>query len=365
MEEHKDSQELGERKNQTSTQEPKKKNSSSSKQAFLLGIAVFVLLCLVGLVVYGAKGVKTMSDAPVVLTVAKVFNLPAATVNGAKVSYADFIRDKGFIKTFYDQQALPGGSYSEEELAQQAMARLIANEVIVQQAEELGVTLSKEELDTEVEARLSTLPDREQALKELEDMFGWGLDEYVDNVIYYQILEERLAEAVRLQGQQGDPNVLEERQARHILFPVESEENAAEVLAQAQEVLARIQNGEDFAVLAQEFGTDGTAAIGGDLGFFPRGVMTPAFEEAVFSAEVGTLLAEPVQTDFGYHIVEVTGQRFARNYQAYMDNVISEAEIVMKINLENPFTPAQLPTADPQPAVQQDAAAVEDTSMEL
>lgn len=79
----------------------------------------------------------------------------------------------------------------------------------------------------------------------------------------------------------------------------------AEALALAQELRQRILDGEDFATLAQEYSDDpGSAANGGDLGWFGRGVMVPAFEEAAFSLAVGEV-SEPIKTDFGYHLIEV------------------------------------------------------------
>jgi parvulin-like peptidyl-prolyl isomerase len=73
----------------------------------------------------------------------------------------------------------------------------------------------------------------------------------------------------------------------------------------ADEVVARINGGEDFADVAREVSTDtGTAGTGGDLGWFPRGIMVAPFEEAAFSLEVG-VVSEPVQSEFGWHIIKV------------------------------------------------------------
>jgi len=73
----------------------------------------------------------------------------------------------------------------------------------------------------------------------------------------------------------------------------------------AQEVINRINGGEDFADVAREVSTDtGTAGTGGDLGWFPRGIMVDPFEEAAFSLEVDQL-SEPVQSEFGWHIIKV------------------------------------------------------------
>lgn len=93
--------------------------------------------------------------------------------------------------------------------------------------------------------------------------------------------------------------------ARHILFKT-GEDNEAEVRKQAQDVLNQIEDGADFAEMAQQYGEDGTASQGGDLGWFSEGRMVEPFENAVFEQESEGLINELVKTEYGYHIIEVT-----------------------------------------------------------
>ncbi|MCP3977774.1 MAG: hypothetical protein GY716_00390 [bacterium] len=106
----------------------------------------------------------------------------------------------------------------------------------------------------------------------------------------------------------------EQRRARHILFsldPAGSDEDKEGVRVEAQAVLDRIQGGEDFEALARALSADtNSAKKGGDLGFFERGRMVPQFEEAAFATAVGQL-APLTETDFGFHIIEVTEAREA------------------------------------------------------
>lgn len=92
----------------------------------------------------------------------------------------------------------------------------------------------------------------------------------------------------------------DEVRARHIL--VETKEKA-------QEIFAKLKEGSDFVALAKENTTDpGSKDQGGDLGFFVRGQMIPPFEEAAFSLRPGQF-SEPIQTQFGWHIVKVEARR--------------------------------------------------------
>lgn len=74
----------------------------------------------------------------------------------------------------------------------------------------------------------------------------------------------------------------------------------------ARDLIQQINEGADFATLAQENSTDtGSARNGGNLGSFGRGDMVPEFEEAVYALEVDEVTQEPVKSDFGYHIIKL------------------------------------------------------------
>ncbi|HEX9802120.1 MAG TPA: SurA N-terminal domain-containing protein, partial [Gammaproteobacteria bacterium] len=104
----------------------------------------------------------------------------------------------------------------------------------------------------------------------------------------------------------------EQRQASHILVQVPASAGDEQVNAQqskAEAILARIRQGEAFADLAKAESDDpGSAGQGGDLGFFGRGVMDPAFEEAAFALKKGEV-SELVRSSFGFHIIKLTDVR--------------------------------------------------------
>lgn len=116
----------------------------------------------------------------------------------------------------------------------------------------------------------------------------------------------------RYESQKINYSSPEERQASHIL--IQADENAPQeqldaAREKAEALLARIREGEDFAELAKSESDDpGSAEMGGDLGFFGRGAMVPAFEEAAFALAEGEV-SDVVQSPFGFHIIKLTGVR--------------------------------------------------------
>ncbi len=105
--------------------------------------------------------------------------------------------------------------------------------------------------------------------------------------------------------------------ASHILFKPANEtpEAKAEALAQARKVLNEIKGGASFEEMARVHGTDGTAPRGGDLGWFSEGRMVKPFEDAIFKSNRTGLLPEPVETNFGYHLIKITEPKTSVKYE--------------------------------------------------
>ncbi|MDR2614765.1 MAG: SurA N-terminal domain-containing protein [Candidatus Accumulibacter sp.] len=104
----------------------------------------------------------------------------------------------------------------------------------------------------------------------------------------------------------------EERRASHILV-VPDDAGKEKARARAEEILKDVRkNPSRFAELAKKHSQDpGSAGKGGDLGFFSRDMMTRPFAEAAFSQKEGEI-SEPVESDYGYHLIKVTGIREAK-----------------------------------------------------
>jgi peptidyl-prolyl cis-trans isomerase D len=135
----------------------------------------------------------------------------------------------------------------------------------------------------------------------------------------------------------------EQVHARHILFkvaPDASPEAKAKVRQKAEEVLAKVKAGEDFAALARQYSEDASAAQGGDLGQFGRGKMVKPFEDAAFALAPGET-SGLVESPFGLHIIKVEAKEDER--QQTLDEVRSQ--IVAAVKQEKAHALAQA-TAD-------------------
>ncbi|MFD2042776.1 peptidylprolyl isomerase [Ornithinibacillus salinisoli] len=185
------------------------------------------------------------------------------------------------------------------ELKDRAGENLLYEMVILQVLED-----KYEVTDDEVDARVQKTKDQQG---ENFEMFlsqqGIPDEEAFREQTYQAILQEKMAfedvEITDEEVQQRYDRMKTEVQASHIL--VEDEETA-------NEVKQKLDEGEDFAELAKEYSTDGSAESGGDLGYFTAGKMVPEFENAAYALEVDEI-SEPVQSQHGYHIIKLTDKR--------------------------------------------------------
>lgn len=218
----------------------------------------------------------------------------AALVNGASIPLAEFERQVAR----YEASLVATGQDPETEEGQAAVAQgrqwvldvMIEQMLIEQEATQAGVVVSEEE----VEATVRSLQEEkgEAALEEWLAQEGMTLEEMRDRLrgdMVATAMANRIAEAVPLRA--------EHVHARHIVVATQEE---------AQRIRDQLQAGADFASLARTYSQDlSTRDLGGDLGFFPKGVLTSKeVEAAAFELQPGQF-SEIVKSELGYHIVQV------------------------------------------------------------
>ena len=249
---------------------------------------------------------------------------PLLTVNGKAIStemYEDYVK------------AVTQGKGSSElppEVQVQIKENLVRIELLAQQAEKDGVTR-----DPEVASRLE--------LSRLN---------LLQQAVAQKYLKEHTPTDAELRAEfetQIASTPLVEYHARHIL--VSSEDVA-------QKVIDQLKNGGDFAVLAKRLSSDkGSAAKGGDLDWFPPNAMVKPFSDAVALLKNGEVTRTPVQTEYGWHVIQLLGTRdrapptfeavqeqlkqivLGKKFRAYSDDLMKAAKI------EPPLAPAATPAA--------------------
>ena len=115
---------------------------------------------------------------------------------------------------------------------------------------------------------------------------------------------------LKLEDKRGDFVKFQDQwQSRHILLMPSAIRSEDETKKELTQIRQRILDGEDFALLANEFSEDpGSAKLGGDLGWLGMGVLAPEFEKTMLESEIG-IISQVFQTEFGFHFLEVLGKR--------------------------------------------------------
>ncbi len=268
-------------------------------------------------------------------------------------------------------------------LRQQAVESLINQDLLLREALRQGVTPTEAEIDAQIEEIVAQFPSRAEFESQL-GMAGMTMDTLREdirgNLKIQKLVEGQFPPDIEATDEEIETFYFEnldqfeqpeQIEASHILIqttPGETEESRAAKRGQLEALRERIEEGEDFAELAREASEDvGSADRGGHLGFFGRGQMIPEFEEAAFALEPGEL-SEIVETQFGYHLIQVsdkrdagtapleevseqigmflTGQRQQEVIGAYLTRLREGADIQYGPG----FQPAPPPRFDPGPA---------------
>ena len=208
-------------------------------------------------------------------------------------------------------------------IRREVLERLIDDQLLAQQATELKLTVSNDEIDRAVEQIKHDYGLDDAQLKDELRKQGMTMPAYRMNtkreILKYRVLNIAVGSKINV----GDSEVQSyydrhmkaaniQVRASHIFIAIPEDADNAALLDReklAKSLLARVQSGEDFAKLAREYSQDaGTRAEGGDLGFIGRDILPKPLEELVFSMKVGDVKG-PVRADRGFHIIKLVDKR--------------------------------------------------------
>ena len=261
-----------------------------------------------------------------------------ATVNGEEITWANY--EPELTQSLHSVTLQYGVDWYQAEnldllatLQDEILQTVISRTVIRQGAAKEGIEASQEEVVARVEEQMTAILDSGQFASWEQFLQEYGLtEEYFARLMEDVVLIDEVSEA------HAPGREVEQVHARHIL--VADQETG-------EQGLARLEEGEDWAALASELSQDTSNKDSeGDLGWFPRGAMVTEFEDAVFSLEPGAT-SDLIQTDFGYHIIQVLekGMRevddetyesmMTEAFQSWLDEQIVAAETTIVVTFSS------------------------------
>lgn len=251
----------------------------------------------------------------------------AARVNGVEITVEEY--EQMVSSNIERYEAESQASFPEDQrsmLERRVLDGLITRATLEAETQRLGITVASDEIDAILSQFRGQFPD-EDTFRNVLQQQGYTEERFEAELrrqmAIEQLFEQEVFAAITVEEQElqdfYEENTMyfeqpEQVSARHIILTTQGASDDAARSAIRQEIEGlrrRIAGGEDFAEVAREHSQDGSAARGGSLGTFGRGQMVPAFEEVAFSLPVGEL-SQVVETQFGYHLVEVTERIPAR-----------------------------------------------------
>ncbi|ASV66339.1 MULTISPECIES: peptidylprolyl isomerase [Cytobacillus] len=202
----------------------------------------------------------------------------------------------------------------KEQYGEQVLQELVYEKVLSENYE-----VSEDELNEQVDTMKEQLGSNFQlALAQ----YGMESEEDLKEMLRTGLMQEKAAikdvEATEEEMKEYYENYKPEIQARHIL--VADKETA-------EEVKKKLDDGEDFAKVAEEYSTDtASAANGGDLGWFGAGQMVAEFEEAAYALEVDEI-SDPVESQHGFHIIQVTDKKEKESYEDMKEEIEYQVKV--------------------------------------
>ncbi len=238
-------------------------------------------------------------------------NAYIGTVDGHRIDKADYDLQMTARRHQIESQfgADLGGPQGQEMLAsarRQTIDALIDRQIFLDEAASRGITVTDAEVQTQLGAIRSQFPS-EQSFHAALDKAGFSEDA-LRRQVQDGVLVRKLRDALTKDATVSEAEARAFYNSHQQQFTHPEEVEASHILvktpAEAAKIEAKLKKGANFASLARKYSIDtGSKNQGGDLGFFPRGRMVPAFEKAAFALQPGQI-SSPVHTQFGYHIIK-------------------------------------------------------------
>ncbi len=208
----------------------------------------------------------------------------------------------------------------------QALEGMIIERLLDGQVKKAGINITDVDIDNKINEMLAQQGITTEGFKQLLQMQGLTVEQFREQMKrglgFEKLMERRVGEVdindaealAYYEENKEDFNTPEQVRASHILIkvaPSATPEEKAAAKEKAESLLKKVKEGGDFATLAQENSDDSGSKIrGGDLGFFGKGQMVKEFEDTAFGLQPGQV-SDVVETQFGYHIIKVTGHKAA------------------------------------------------------
>ncbi|NLN19910.1 MAG: tetratricopeptide repeat protein [Firmicutes bacterium] len=285
------------------------------------GIIILIVIAFVVTLVYvGGPGIFGRGGEPSYV----------AKVNKQTISYAEF--NDAFLNNLRLYEMIQGSLSGSEayDVRFQTLQQLINQKLMLQQVKKHRIKVSKVDIDAELQSLKEGFESEAEFQLRLREnnMTERQLRAHIRDNLAIRALQEKMSQVEITE--EDIKMAYEQVRASHILFRVQDGDwDAAK--SRAETVLAEIKGGKSLAELAKQYSDDtGTKDKGGDLDFFSRDSgFVKEFTEAAFALKVGEV-SEPVKTDFGYHIIQVTdrkeavGPEFEAEKEAIRERLIEE-----------------------------------------
>ncbi len=209
---------------------------------------------------------------------ARVLPYPAAMVDGKIITFYDWNFEVKAISNFSEKKF---GYVEKKEIGADVLEKLINEKIISKIAAEYRVSLTESEIDEMIKQVAEESGGMESFVQNIQEYFGWDLETFRQHIAYPEILRDKLVKELS-----------------------SSDKAQNEAQKKAEIIREKIVSEKiNFAEAAKEYSEDtGTAEMGGDLGWFKKGVMVKEFEDVAFSLQPGEI-SQPVKTVYGYHLI--------------------------------------------------------------